>query len=84
MLGSILTFAFIANFFIVLYFGLETYTLNEENTNLRGSLSKSQEELKELKPQVEKLQKDLESLLKGQLPGLMKIEYDQVISLNNE
>jgi cell division protein FtsL len=83
LLGGMLTLALLANFFILLYFGLKTYSLNEENTDLRVNLLKSQDELNTLKPQVEKLQKDLESLLKGQLPGLMKIEYDQVMSLNN-
>jgi hypothetical protein len=38
--------------------------------------------MKKLRPEVEKLKKDIGSLLKGQLPGLTKIEYDQVITLN--
>jgi hypothetical protein len=83
LLAGILSLALIANFFIVLFFGLQSYTLNEENTSLRADLIKSHEELDKLKPEMGKLKKDVESLLKGQLPGLLKIEYDQVITLNN-
>ncbi len=67
---------------VVSLFGYRLYSLNKDNSDLRSNLTNSQEEVRKLKADVEKFQKDLDALLKGQLPGLTKIDYDRVIPIN--
>lgn len=73
----------------LLFMGVKIYSLDQrvmelkrDNIALQTSLSKSREELALADQQTKKLQEHIESLLKGQLPGLTRIEYNQVIPLN--
>jgi cell division protein FtsL len=84
LLLGILVLALLANFIIALFFGIRMYLLNQEDADLRAELRTAQEEVDRLKPELEKSLAEIESLLKGQLPGLTKIEYDQVITLNEK
>ena len=72
----------IANLIVAFFLGVQLYMLNKENDELKTKLARSQEELNRLKPELEKSLTEVQSLLKGQLPGLMPIEYDQVLTLN--
>jgi len=82
LLLGVLGLILIANLVVVFFFGMQLYMLNKENNELKTKLAKSQEELNRLKPELEKSLAEVQSLLKGRLPGLMQIEYDQVITLN--
>jgi hypothetical protein len=84
LLLGLLVLVLVANLFIVLLLGLRIHLSNEENSELRVELAKAKEELDRVKPELAKSLGDIESLLKGQLPGLTRIEYDQVISLNEK
>ncbi|HJW30799.1 MAG TPA: hypothetical protein VJ508_16305 [Saprospiraceae bacterium] len=84
LLLGILVLILFANLIIALFIGIPMYLLNQENTELRVQLRKAQEEVDQLKPALEKSLAETQSLLKGQLPGLTKIEYDQVVTLNEK
>lgn len=75
--------AILLNFFILLFFGLQVYKLNRENSLLKINLTQHERELEQARPELEKLRKDIEDLNQGRLPGLKKMEYDQVIPLND-
>jgi len=84
LLLGLLALVLVANLVIVLFLGLRLYLLNNEDAELRGELAKAQEELNQVKQELAKSLGDIESLLKGQLPGLTRIEYDQVVVLNEK
>lgn len=84
LLLGILILVLVTNAIIALFFGIRIYLLNQENSELRVELRKAQEEMEQLKPALEKSLADIASLLKGRLPGLTRIEYDQVIALNEK
>jgi len=84
LLLGLLALVLVANLFIVLLLGLRIHLLDKENTELRVESAKAQEELNTVKPALAKSLGEIESLLKGQLPGLTRIEYDQVIGLNEK
>jgi cell division protein FtsB len=75
--------AILLNFFILLFFGLQVYRLSRENTVLKINLTQHERELEQARPELEKLRQDIADLNQGRLPGLRKMEYDQVISLND-
>lgn len=84
LLLGVLVLVLVTSIIIVLFFGIRIYLLNQENSELKVEVRKAQEEVEQLKPALEKSLAEITSLLKGQLPGLTKIEYDQVIALNEK
>lgn len=84
LLLGILILVLVTNIIIVLFFGIRIYLLNQENSELRLEMRKANEEVERLKPALEKSLADIASLMKGQLPGLTRIEYDRVIALNEK
>ena len=53
-----------------------------ENRVLVISERKQSEELQQLRPQVEKLRKEVTALTESRLPGLRRLELDKVLVLN--
>ena len=65
-------------FLTALLLGIQTYKLNHQNGILRSDLVKSQEELHQAIPELQKLRQDLDELIRGKLPHLRKLEYGRV------
>lgn len=66
------------------FFGaIHLYALHQENATLRANLEQSRQELAKLQPEAKRLREDLAQLLQERLPRLKKLEYDQVIPLND-
>lgn len=72
------------DFFTALLLGTQVYTLNRQNQTLRSSLAQTEEKLRQVTPELQKLRVDLEELIRGKLPRLRKLEYDQVLSLDDQ
>lgn len=70
------------DFFTTLLLGTQVYTLNSQNQQLRVSLSLKEDELRQVLPELQKLRADLNELVKGKLPRLRPLEYDQVLPLD--
>lgn len=71
------------DFFTALLLGTQVYTLNRQNQTLRSSLAQTKEELLHVVPELQKLRTDLDELIRGKLPRLRKLEYDQVLLLDD-
>lgn len=56
----------------------------QEVADLALSERKQAAELEVLRPQVEKLQHDIETMVRSRLPGLRPLEFDQVIPLDDD
>jgi len=69
-------------FFTVLFLGTQFYSLNRENQELRARLAHAEDELTKVTPELEKLRIDLEQLVRGRLPRLRELKYDQVLPLD--
>ncbi len=72
------------DFFTALLLGTQVYTLNRQNQTLRSSLAQTEEKLQQVTPELQKLRVDLEELIRGKLPRLRKLEYDRVLSLDDQ
>ena len=72
----------LVDFFTALLLGTQTYDLSRQNQILRSELAKSQEELRQAMPELRQLRQDLDELIRGKLPHLRKLEYDQVLPLD--
>lgn len=71
------------DFFTALLLGSQVYTLNRQNQALRSRLAQTEEELHQVVPELQKLRTDLDGLIRGKLPRLRKLEYDQVLPLDD-
>jgi len=72
------------DFFTAVLLGTQVYTLNRQNQTLRSSLAQTEEKLQQVTPELQKLRVDLEELIRGKLPRLRKLEYDRVLSLDDQ
>lgn len=72
------------DFFTALLLGTQVYTLDRQNQILRSSLVQTEEELHRVTPELQKLRVDLDELIRGKLPRLRKLEYDRVLSLDDQ
>jgi cell division protein FtsL len=82
LLLAIVIVVVLIDFFTALLLGTQVYTLNNQNRALRAELAKSQDELHQAIPELRKVRQELDELIRGKLPRLHKLEYDQVFSLN--
>ncbi len=73
----------LVDFFTALLLGAQVYTLNRQNQELRSSLAQAEEELQRMTPEVQNLRNDLDTLIRGRLPRLRKLEYDRVLPLDD-
>ncbi len=72
------------DFFTALLLGGQVYDLNRQNQALRSNLAQTEEELRQVVPELQKLRTDLDELIRGKLPRLRKLEYDRVLSLDDQ
>ena len=79
---AIVVMMILLDFFTALLLGTHIYNLSSRNETLRIDLSKSQEKLSQAMPELQRLRQDLDELIRGKLPRLRKLEYDQVLSLD--
>jgi hypothetical protein len=80
---GMLVFVLVADFFLVLFGGLHIYHLSQANESLRVSLRQSEQELKQIRPAVKKMRREIDALLQGRFPYLKKFESDKVLALND-
>ncbi len=73
----------LVDFFTALLLGAQVYTLNRQNQELRSSLAQAEEALQRMTPEVQNLRNDLDTLIRGRLPRLRKLEYDRVLPLDD-
>lgn len=82
LLLGIVVLMFLVDFFTALFLGTQVYSLDRQNDVLRSDLAVSREELHRVLPELQKLQQDMDALIRGRLPRLRKLEYDQVLTLD--
>jgi hypothetical protein len=82
LLLGIVVAMILVDFFTALLLGTQTYELSRQNEVLRSDLAKSQEQLHQTLPELQKLRQEMDELIRGKLPHLRKLEYDQVVSLD--
>ncbi len=82
LLLGIVVVMILVDFFTALLLGTQTYELSRQNEILRSDLAKSQDELRQAMPELQKLRQDMDELIRGKLPHLRKLEYDRVLSLD--
>lgn len=82
LLLGVVVIMILVDFFTALFLGTRTYSLDRQNEILRSDLAKSQEELHRTMPELQKLRRELDELIRGKLPSLRKLEYDQVLTLD--
>lgn len=70
------------DFFTALLLGAQVYTLGRQNQTLRSNLAQTEEELRQVTPELQKLRADLDELIRGKLPRLRKLDYDRVLPLD--
>lgn len=68
-------------FFTALLLGTQVYTLSRENQSLRANLARTEDNLHQVMPELKKLQADLDALVRGKLPRLRSLKYDEVLPL---
>ncbi len=72
------------NFFTALLLGTQVYTLSDQNQTLRGTLAQTEKQLHQIAPELHKLRADLDTLTRGKLPNLHRLEYDRVVPLDKQ
>jgi hypothetical protein len=72
----------LVDFFTALLLGTQVYSLSRENQDLRANLAQAENGLRKVMPELEELRVDLEKLIRGKLPLLRELEYDQVLPLD--
>lgn len=72
----------LVNFFTALLLGTQVYSLSRENQKLRANLARTEGDLRQTMPELERLRVDLDNLVRGKLPRLRKLQYDKVLALD--
>ncbi len=90
LLGGVLAVIIVFSCCALLFMTIRIHNLNKlimnlkkENIEIQENLVKNRGELDLARGETEKLQQNIQSLLKSQLPGLINIQYNQIITLNN-
>lgn len=69
------------DFFTALLLGTQVYSLSRENQDLRANLVRTEDHLHQVMPEMKKLRTDLDALVRGKLPRLRSLKYDEVLPL---
>ena len=64
-----------------LLLGMRMYALDRQNRELRVKLTQTESELQQLTPTLQTLRDNLDILVRGKLPRLRELVYDQVLPL---
>lgn len=82
LLGAALALSLLIIFFLILFFGIKVYSLNQENEALLVQVRQNEQELVPLRTEVVQLRQEVEALVQDRLPHLEPLIYDEVIPLN--
>ncbi len=65
-----------------LLLGMRIYALERQNQELRTKLARTETDLQQITPTVQTLRDNLDTLVRGKLPRLRELVYDQVLPLD--